>query len=78
MKKEIANATTCIDYKAIFVIESFSTPTFHFKLVSQPTIEPAASSRAQINPFSLMMNAHANYVFLPPLLKHDRMYSNHD
>ena len=77
-KKEIANTTACIDYKAIFVIESFSALSFHFKLVSQPTIEHAASSRAQVNPFSLMMNSHANCVFLPLLLNHDRMYSNHD
>ena len=24
------------------------------------------------------MNAQASYVFLPPLMKHDRMYYNHD
>jgi hypothetical protein len=77
-KKEIANAIACIDYKAIFVIESFSTQSFQFKLVSQPTIHHVASSRAHVNPFSLMMNAQANYVFLPTLLKHDRMHSNHD
>ncbi len=36
-KKEIANATTCIDYKVIFFIESFSTHSFHFKVVAQLT-----------------------------------------
>ena len=46
--------------------------------MSQPTIEHAASSRTQVNPFNMMMNAQANYIFLPPLLKHDRMYSNHN
>ena len=62
-KKEIANATTCIDYTVIFVIKLFSTQSFHFKLVSHLTIEPEACSRALVNPFSLMMNVKANYVF---------------
>jgi hypothetical protein len=75
-KKEVANTKACIDYKAIFVIESFSTQSFHFKVVSQPTIEHAASSRAQVNSFNMMMNAQTNYIFLPPLFKHYRMYSN--
>ncbi len=30
-KKEIANATSCIDYKAIFVIESSLTKSFQFE-----------------------------------------------
>jgi hypothetical protein len=45
-KNEIANAKAFLDYKAVFVIESFSTQSLHFKVVSQPTIEPAASSRS--------------------------------
>ncbi len=76
-KKEIANATACIDCKAMLVIESFCTQSFHFKVVSQPTVEHAVSSRSQVNPFNVMMNARTNYVFLPPLLAHERMCANH-
>jgi hypothetical protein len=47
--------------------------------VSQPIVETAVSSaRSQGNPFNLMMNARANYVILPPLLNHERMYANHE
>ena len=77
-KKEIANATACLDYKTIFVIELFSTQSFHFKFVSPaPSTKLAASSRAQVNPFNIMMNARSNFAFLPPLLKYERMYANH-
>ena len=76
--KEIANATACIDCKAIFVIESFCTQSFHFKVVSQPIVEPAVFSRSQVNPFNMMMNARTNYVYLPPLLNHERIYANHE
>jgi hypothetical protein len=77
-KKEIANATACIDSKVIFVIELFCTQSFHFKVVSRTIVEPVASSWSQVNPFNLMMNARVNCVFLPPLLNHERMYANHE
>ena len=77
-KKEVANATTCIDCSRLFVIDSFGTQSFHYKIVSQPTIEPESSSRvAQVNPFNIMVNSWVNYAFLPPLLSHERMYVNH-
>jgi hypothetical protein len=79
-KKEIVNnATACLDFKTIFVLESFSTQSFYFKVVLSPapSTEPAASSRAQVYQFNIMMNARSNFAFLPPLLNYERMYANH-
>jgi hypothetical protein len=76
--KDLANATACLDLTCMFVVESFSTLSFRFKLISAET--PAATARAradQVNPFERMMNMQANYTFLPPLLTHERMYANH-
>ena len=75
---KIDNATACLDLKTISVIESFSTQSFHFKVVSPaPSTEPTASSSAQVNPFNIMMNARSNFAFSPPLLSYKRMYANH-
>jgi hypothetical protein len=62
-----------------FVVESFSTQSFHFKITYAQTPNVASSSRAaQVNPFNLMMQAQTNFTFLPPLLTHEQMYANHD
>jgi hypothetical protein len=77
--KELANATAFLDYTVWFVIEPFSTQSFHFKIKFAQTPNVASSSRAaQVNPFNVMMQAHTNFTFLPPLLTHERMYANHD
>ena len=63
-KKEIANARACIDCKTIFVIELFLTQSFHFKVVSPPNLnEHASSSRAQVNPLKMMMDAQKTSLF---------------
>ena len=73
----MANATACLDFHVSFVIESFSTLDFNFKLTSHPTQAHAASCRPVMNPFVLMRNTQASFVSLPPRLDHQRMYSNH-
>jgi hypothetical protein len=46
--QELANATACLDCTVWFVVESFSTQSFHFKITSIPNV--ASSSRAaQVN-----------------------------
>ena len=75
--RQMANATACLDFYVSFVIESFSTLDFNFKLTSRPTEAQAASSRPVINPFVLMRDTQTTFVSLPPRLDHQRMYANH-
>ena len=75
--KELANATACLDCTVLFVIESFSTQSFRFKMICAETPAPTAPARAVLNPFNMMMQSQANYTCLPPLLTHERMYANH-
>jgi hypothetical protein len=73
----MTNATACLDFNVSFVIKSFSTLDFNFKLTSRPTQAQAASSRLVINPFVLMRNTQTSFVSLPTRLDHQRMYTNH-
>ena len=76
--KDLANATACLDCTCMFVVESFSTQSFRFRIIPAETPAAAAPTRAQqVNPFERMMQSQANYTFLPPLLTHERMYANH-
>jgi hypothetical protein len=78
VNRDLANATACLDYKVTFVIESFSTYSFRLKLFPAEAPDPAISARAErVNTFQMMMQAHADISFLPPLLAHERMYANH-
>jgi len=77
VNKDLANATECLDCTVTFVIESFSTYCFCFKLIHAETPDSTVSARAErVNPFYMMMHSHTNYTFLPPLLAHERMYAN--
>jgi hypothetical protein len=75
--KQMANATACLEFNVSFVIDSFSTLDFNFKLTSLPAQAQASSSRPVINPFVVMRNTQSAFVSLPPRLDHQRMYSNH-
>jgi hypothetical protein len=78
VNKDLANATACLDCTVTFVIESFSTYSFRFKLIPVETPDLSSLERAErVNPFQMMMQAQADHSFLPPLLAHERMYSNH-
>jgi hypothetical protein len=72
---DLANATTCLHMFAIFVIKSFSTQSFNFKLTSKPTVAPQA--RSLLNAFEVLKRNHTTYLCLPPRLEHARMYANH-
>jgi hypothetical protein len=70
--KDLANATTCLDMFALYVIESFSTPSFNFKLTSKLTVAPQA--RSLLNAFEVLKRTQTTYVCLAPRLEHARMY----
>ena len=75
LRKEVANATGCLDMIVMSVVKSFSTLSFTFKISSRSTSAP---SRPHINPFDLKRQTQIGYVSLPSRLDHVRMYSNHD
>jgi hypothetical protein len=78
VNKDLANATACLDYTVMFVIESFFTNSFRFKIIPAEAERAAPSARAErVNPFHMMMHSQTNFTFLPPLLAHERMYANH-
>ncbi len=52
----------------------FTTNMCHNQLLNPSHLQGVA----QVNPFNIMMNARVNYAFLPPMLSHKRMYTNHN
>ncbi len=72
--KEMADATTCLDYSVSLVVDAFSTHSFHFKIFSLPK---HATVRPVVNPFEIIMQSRTAFVSLPPRLSHQRMYANH-
>jgi len=73
--KEMANATACLEYSVSFVIDSFSTNSFYFKIFSLPR---QATVRPVVNPLQVLMQSRATFVSLPPRLDHQRMHAGHN
>jgi hypothetical protein len=70
--KDLANGTTCLDMAVLWVIESFSTQYFTFKITFRPAAIPQA--RSLQNAFEVVRHTRISFVVLPPRLDHTRMY----
>ena len=69
----LANATTCMDFMVLSVVDAFSTAYFAFKIASMPTVAPLLP--AIINPFDLMRRIQSTFITPPPRLDHAMMYA---
>jgi len=76
-KSSVANASACMDYTVLSVIDAFSTLYFAFKIVAK-SINATTSTPSLINAFEALKRTQLEFITLPPLLAHSRMYANHD
>ena len=75
-RSSVANATTCMDFTVLAVIDAFSTLYFAFKIVSKSNA--STSQPSLINAFEFLKRTQVHFVSLTPPLSHARMYANHD
>ena len=75
-RSSVANATTCMDFTVLVVMEAFSALYFAFKIVAKSNA--STSQQSLINTFEFLKRTQVQFVSLPPPLSYARMYANHD
>ncbi len=75
-RSSVANATSCMDFTVLAVIDAFSTLYFAFKIVAKSNA--STSQPSLINAFEFLKHTQVQFVSLPPPLSYARMHANHD